>query len=68
MPKATKSAHCEQHTIENIVLPEETSDQEEARYDQEKEVEQEVTISPPQAFPSMFMPILQIFSQKQNNT
>ena len=56
MPKATKSAQHEQCIIENIVLPEGTSEQKETSSDQEQEdVEQEVTFSPPQAFPSMFM-------------
>ena len=55
MPKATKSAKCEQHTIENV-LPEEISEQEETSSDQEQEIEQEVPLTPPQAFPSMFMP------------
>ena len=52
MSKAMKSAQHEQWTIENV-LPEETSDQEETSSDQEQEIEQEVTLSPPQAFPSM---------------
>ena len=54
MPEATRSAQCEQCTIEHV-LPEETSDQEETSSNQEQDVEQEVTISPPQAFPSMHM-------------
>ena len=54
MPKATKSAQHEQHTIEHV-LPEETSDQEETSSDQEQDVEQEFTLSPPQALPNMFM-------------
>ena len=59
MPKATKSAQCEQHTIEYVLL-EETSEQEETSSDQEQEdVEQEITISPPQAVPSMFMPYIE---------
>ena len=53
MPKATKTAQCVQCTIENIVLSEETSDQEETSSDQEQEIEQKVTLSPPQAFPSI---------------
>ena len=52
MQKATKSAQHEQHTIE--------LEQEETSSDQEQEdVEQEVTLSPPQAFPSMFMPYIE---------
>ena len=59
MPKATKSAQCVQHTIEHV-LPEETSDQEETSSDQEQEnVEKEVTLSPPQAFLSIFMPYIE---------
>ena len=54
-----KSAQHEQHTSEKIVLPEEISDQEEISSDQEQEVEQEVNFSPPQAFPSMLMPIIE---------
>ena len=54
MSKAIKSAQCEQCTIENV-LPEETSDQEETSFDQEQEIEYEITISLHQAFPSMFM-------------
>ena len=58
MPKATINAQHEQCTIEHI-LPEGTSDQEEASSDQEqKDVEQEVTFSPSQAVPSMFMPYI----------
>ena len=53
--KSYKNAQCEQCTIEHV-LPEETSDQEETSSDEEQDVEQEVTISPLQAFPSMFMP------------
>ena len=42
------------------VLPEETSEQEETGSDQEQEdVEQEVTLSPPQAFPNMLMPYIE---------
>ena len=49
MPKATKSAQHEQHTIEHV-LSEETSEQEEASSDQQEEdVEQEVNSIPPQA-------------------
>ena len=59
MPRATKSALHEQHTIENIVLPEETSDQEETSSDQEQEIDQEVTFNPPKGFPSMFMPYIE---------
>ena len=59
MTKATKSAQHQQCTIENIFLPEETSDQEETGSDQEQEIEQEFTLSPPQAFPSMFMPYIE---------
>ena len=59
MPKATRNAQCEQLTTENIVLTEETSDQEETGSDQEQEIEQEVTLSPPQAFQSMFMPYIE---------
>ena len=59
MPKATKSAQHEQCTIEHVVLPEETSDQEETSSNQEQEIEQEVTLSLPQAFPSMFMPYIE---------
>ena len=60
MPKATKSAQHEQHIIENVVLPEETSEREETSSDQEQEdVEKEVTICPPQAFPSKFMPYVE---------
>ena len=44
MPKATKSSQHEQHTIEHV-LPEETSDQKGTSSDQEKEIEQEVTLS-----------------------
>ena len=55
MPKATKSAQHEQCTSEDVVLPEETSDQEETSSDQEQDVEHKLTLSPPQAFPSMFM-------------
>ena len=58
MPKATKSAQDEQCTIEHV-LPEETSDQEETSFDQEQEIKQEVTLSPPQAFPSMCMPYVE---------
>ena len=59
MPKATKSAQHEQCIIEHV-LPEDTSDQEETSSDQEQEdVEQEVTLSPPQAFPSMCMPYIE---------
>ena len=59
MPKTTKSSQHEQQTIGHV-LPEETSDQEETSSDQEQEnVEQEVTVSPPQAFPSMFMPYIE---------
>ena len=36
MPKATKSAQCEQCTIEHV-LPEETSEWEETSSDQEQE-------------------------------
>ena len=57
--KATKSAQCEQCTIANVVLPEETSVQEETSSDQEQEIEQEVNLSPPQMFPSMFMPYIE---------
>ena len=60
MPKATKSAQHEQLTIENVVLSEEISEQEETSSDQEQDVEQEVTISPPQAFPSIFMPYIEV--------
>ena len=59
MPKATKSAKCEQHTIENIVLPEETIEQEETSSDHEQEIDQKVTLNPPQAFPSMFIPYIE---------
>ena len=55
MPKSTKSAQPEQHTIKHV-LPDETIKQQETSSDQEQDVEQEVTLSPPQAFPSMFMP------------
>ena len=49
MPKATKSAQCEQCNI-GQVLPEEICQWEETSSDQEQEdVEQEVTFSPPQA-------------------
>ena len=58
MPKATKSAWHEQGTIEPV-LPEEKSDQEEASSEHEEDVEQEVILSPPQAFPSMFMPYIE---------
>ena len=52
MPKATKGAQHEQHTIENIVLSEETSS------DQEHEIDQVVTFNPPQPISSMFMPYI----------
>ena len=59
MPKATKGAQHEQHTIEHVP-PEETTEWEETSSDQEQEdVEQEVTFRPPQAFPSMFMPYIE---------
>ena len=59
IPKPTKIAQHEQCTIEHV-LPEKTSEQEEKSSDQEQEdVEQEVTISPPQAFPSMFIPYIE---------
>ena len=58
MPKGTNSVQHEQCIIEHV-LPEETSDQEETSSDQEQEVKQEVTLSPPQAFPSMFMPYIE---------
>ena len=59
IPKATKSAQHEQHTIEHV-LPEEKSDKKETSSDQEQEdVKQEVTVSPPQAFPSMFIPFIE---------
>ena len=58
MPKAIKSAQHEQDTIEHV-LPEETSKQEETSSDQEQDVEQKVTHSPPQAFPSMFVPYIE---------
>ena len=57
MPKATKSVQCEQLTIENVLL-QDTSDQEETSSDQEQEIEQEVPLSPPQAFSSIFMPYI----------
>ena len=60
MPKPTKSVQHYQCTIENVVLPEETSEQEEISSDQEQEdIEQEVTIIPPQAFPSRIMPYIE---------
>ena len=37
MPKATRSAQCEQCIIENVVLPEEISEREEISSDQEQE-------------------------------
>ena len=52
------SVVCEQHNLEHI-LPEETGDQEETSSDQQQDVEQEVTLHPPQAFPSMFMPYIE---------
>ena len=55
MPKALKSAQCEQHTIEKV-LSEETSEQEETSSDQEPEVEQEVTLNLPQTYPNIYMP------------
>ena len=59
MPKASKSAQHEQHTIEQV-LAKEISEQEETSSDQEQEdLEQEVTFSPPQAVPSMFMPYIE---------
>ena len=59
MPKTLKSAQHEQCTIKHV-HPEETSEQKETGSDQEQEnVEQDVTLSPPQAFPSMFMPYIE---------
>ena len=52
MPKDTKHSWCEQHTIENVVLPEEISEQEETGTDQKQEdVDQEVFLQP-QPLPS----------------
>ena len=64
MPKATKSAQCEKHTIENVVLLEEVSEQEETNSDQEQEdVDLEVFFQPQpsstQVMPSMYMPYIE---------
>ena len=61
MSKATKSAQYEQCIIENVVLPEETSDQEETSSDQEQEIilQPQTHPSQAQAFPSMFMPFIE---------
>ena len=61
MPKATKSSKHKQHTIDNIVLPEETSDQEETSSDQEQEIilQPQPQPSQAQAFPIMFMPYIE---------
>ena len=57
MPKAIRSAQHEECIIDNVVLPEENSEWEETSSDQEQDDdEQEVTLSPPQAVASMFMP------------
>ena len=37
MPKATRSVQHEKNTIENVVLPEEVSEQEDTNSDQEQE-------------------------------
>ena len=65
MPKASKCAQHEQHTIEQV-LPEETSEQEETSSDQEQEdVDQEVFFQPhpqsssSQVMPSMYMPLIE---------
>ena len=61
MPKATKGAQCEQHINENV-LPEEVSEQEETSSDQEQEdVDQEFffqsqsTPSSTQVMPSIYI-------------
>ena len=53
MPKAAQKAHHEQCTVEQVLLEEETS------FEQESDVDQEVIISLPEAATSAFIPYIE---------
>ena len=54
MPKSNKTNSCK---MDNVPNQDETGTQEDSS--SEQEIDPEVTINPPQAFPSMFMPYIE---------